>query len=189
MPTKFTDPKPEAEFDGTDYRYTWRYVWDPSLPSAAWLMMNPSWAGLNESDRTVDRVMHFSREHDCGGVIVVNLWPLITPDSGVMWRAIRDLPPTKITANKAAIARVGAEAAVRIVAFGLDAGRDHRAHVMDMVTAFGHPLLCLGTSDDGWPYHPLVRGKLYIPDHRQLSPWCLPPQPNTPGSTDTDKLS
>jgi hypothetical protein len=174
MPTIFTDPKPTAEFDGTDYRYTWQIVWDSKKPVAAWLMMNPSWADIDRSDMTVDRVLHFSREHGCGSVIVVNLWPKITPDSGAMWRAISSLPPEKVSANLAAITRIGATAQLRIVAFGVDAGRDHHAHVLSTVNAFGGSLLCLGTSRDGWPYHPMARGKHRIPDDRQLAPWQFP---------------
>ena len=174
MPTFFTNPKPTAEFDGTDYRYTWRLTWDAEKPGAAWLMMNPSWADLDRSDMTIDRVLHFSREHGCGSVTVVNLWPKITPDSGAMWRAIPNLPADKVSANVAAITSVGATAQLRIVAFGVNAGRDHRAHVFRMVGAFGDTVLCLGTSSDGWPYHPMVRGKYRIPDDRRLTPWQFP---------------
>lgn len=174
MPTIFDDPKPTAEFDGDDYRYTWRYTWDGDRPVSAWLMMNPSLADGERSDRTVDRVLHFSREHGCGSVVVVNLWPKITPDSGAMWRAIATLPADKVEANLAAVAKVGAEADLRIVAFGVDAGRDHPAHVDKMFRAFGSPALCLGTSADGWPFHPMVRGKHWIPNDRRLKPWQLP---------------
>jgi hypothetical protein len=181
MPTIFTDPKPTAEFDGTEYRYTWQIKWDAEKPLAAWLMMNPSWANLDRSDMTIDRVLHFCREHDCGGVTVINLWPKITPDSGAMWRAIPSLPVEKVSANLAAITRVGKAAHLRVVAFGVDAGRDHRAHVLSMVGAFGDSHLCLGTSSDGWPYHPMARGKYRIPDDRRLSAWKFPNgQPTKP---------
>lgn len=173
MPIQFSDPKPDAEFDG-NHRFWWRYGWDSNKPFAAWLMMNPSWASPERSDKTVDRVLHFSREHGCGGAIVVNMWSLITPDSGAMWREVPTLPPEKIARNRASIERAGKEAGLRIVAFGVDAGRDHRAHVEDMVAAFGTGLSCLGTSSDGWPNHPLVRGKLYIPNDRQLIDWSMP---------------
>lgn len=173
MPTKFIDPKPEVEFD-QPYRYWWKYRWSADGPLAAWLMMNPSWASSEASDRTVDRVIHFSRQHGCGGAIVVNLWPLITPKSGVMWRNINSLPSKVIERNCDAIRRASDQGAMKVAAFGLDAGRDHPKHTRDMVSAFGDGLVCLGASQDGWPYHPMVRGKLYIPDDRRMLPWSAP---------------
>lgn len=176
MVTQFTaENRPLAKFDGDMYRYTWRYRWSSEGGLAAWLMMNPSLASTERSDLTVDRVMHFSRQHGCGGAMVVNLWPLITPKSKELWKAVPDFCVEKIASNREDIATIGAEANLRIAAFGLRAGRKHSAHVRDMIDAFGSDVHCLGVSPDGWPYHPLARGRYWIPDDRRLKPW-QPPQ-------------
>lgn len=176
MITQFTaENRPLAKFDGDMYRYTWRYRWSSEGGMAAWLMMNPSLASTERSDLTVDRVMHFSRQHGCGGAMVVNLWPLITPKSKELWKAVPDFCAEKIANNREDIATIGAEANLRIAAFGLRAGRKHSAHVRDMIDAFGSDVHCLGVSPDGWPYHPLVRGRYRIPDDRRLKSW-QPPQ-------------
>lgn len=169
-----------ADIDG-NHRFSLSRVWDRRLPIAAWLMLNPSTADDEQDDPTIRRVMHFSRENGCGGAIVVNLWPLRTAYPRDLWPAIACVPAKVLERNEASIFDANRAASLHIVAFGADAGRSHRPHVAKMLGAFRNrsvpvgsaPFRCLGLTDDGWPLHPLARGRFAIPNARKLNGWKL----------------
>jgi hypothetical protein len=154
--------------------------WDDRLPMAAWLQCNSSTADAQFDDQTVRRMAHFSRMVGCGGFNGVNLWPLRTPHPADLWKMLArgDFTAEIRAANAVAIERAAAAADVHFVAFGPEPVRRDRAHVIDMLGIFSadgsRPLLCLGTSPEGWPLHPLARGKFAIPNDRQPMPWSLP---------------
>ena len=64
-----------ATFDeNRDYRYRLSRVWDQSLPRIVWCMLNPSTASAFESDRTLNKIITYSRAWGYGAVEVVNLY-------------------------------------------------------------------------------------------------------------------
>ena len=74
-----------AVFDSLrrEYRYLLTRVWHPSLPTAVFLMLNPSTAGADADDPTVRRIAGpngFARKFGAGGVVIVNLFALCSPD-------------------------------------------------------------------------------------------------------------
>lgn len=76
-----------AVFDADGaYRYLLTRVWDPSLPLACWIMLNPSTAGATTTDPTLTRVVKFTAQSGCGGLAIVNLFALRSTDP----RALRD---------------------------------------------------------------------------------------------------
>ena len=61
------------------YRYRLSRVWDNSLPRVVWCMLNPSTASAFESDRTLNKIIRYSRAWGYGAVEVVNLFAYRTP--------------------------------------------------------------------------------------------------------------
>jgi len=58
------------------YRYQLNRVWDESLPTVPFVMLNPSTADGNVDDPTIRRCVGFAKQWGYGGLIVVNLYAL-----------------------------------------------------------------------------------------------------------------
>jgi len=176
-----------AVFDGPTIRRELRRWWvDSPKKWAAWLMLNPSIARADKNDPTMLRVIHFSRAWGCDGCIVVNLYPLVASNPADMWRwsqweengpdyHARDV----IARNRDDIERVGREAFMRMVAFGVDPANVDPSWLDHCLEAFGQPsdqdydenFYCLGTSKSGQPLHPLARGRQRVPDDMKPILW------------------
>lgn len=174
---RVVDSGQEAE-DGCRF-LIWR-IWDRARPLAAWLMCNPSEAGEEENDPTVRRVCHFSAGLGMGGFIGANVWPLRTPYPSELWPRIKagelDVAGRQ-RRNLQAIRRAVDRAHLGLVAFGAEAPRRYPLHVAEALEAFDRPhfnRLCLGVNPEGWPLHPLARGKFAIPNDRRPSLWSPP---------------
>jgi hypothetical protein len=164
-----------AEFaDG--HRLVLHRVWDPKLPTVAWLMCNPSIGDGLVDDPTIRRVIQFSREHYGGSCAIVNLWSLVTPYPADLWPALGSIDHEAHRRNQGAIQRVISTAFLRVVAFGAEPMRRDPVLVPHLIRLFtaGIDPFCLGTSDDGWPLHPLARGKHAIPNGTRLRVWEWP---------------
>lgn len=161
-------------------RFTLGRQWDDRLPMAAWLLCNPSTADADLDDQTCRRMTHFSRAAGCGGFNAVNTWPLRTAYPADLWKMLRRgaLTHAMDVGNFAAVEMVAATAEVHLVAFGPEPPRRDLGRVVLLLAAFSahgtRPLLCLGTSPEGWPLHPLARGKFAIPNSRRPEPWECP---------------
>lgn len=148
--------------------------------TAAWLMCNPSDADAERDDQTAGRVVHHSLRNLCARALVGNVWGWRTPQPSELWMALDDdlYTPEMHAANLDALAMIGAQADLLVVAFGVAPGRMYPELVDGALAAFtsgnNAPLHCLGTSDDGWPLHPLARGKLAISNDTDLQPWERP---------------
>lgn len=61
------------------YRYLLTRIWDPTIPPAVFIMLNPSTASADQDDPTIRRIAGstgFARREGAGGLIVVNLFAL-----------------------------------------------------------------------------------------------------------------
>ena len=56
----------------------WR-IWDRSLPLVAFIGLNPSKADGENDDPTIRRVKRFAKDWGYGGVVMLNLFTMITP--------------------------------------------------------------------------------------------------------------
>lgn len=147
--------------------------------TAAWLMCNPSRASHLIDDPTAGRVVHHSKRAGYPRSLVGNVWPLRTPYPRDLWATIArgELTAAMMQANLEALAMIGGQADIHVVAFGAEPGRRFPAMVRAAVDAFTlggrFPLYCLGTTDDGHPLHPLARGKLAVRNDTNLRAWRL----------------
>lgn len=128
----------------------WR-IWDERLPIALLLMLNPSKAGANEGDPTIDRSCVRFKLLGFGGFYVGNLFAFKSTDPRVMLAADDPVGPD----NDAAILEMVDLTSKIICAWGKDgAHRGRAAAVMAMLR--DHDLYALKVSDvTGQPWHPL----------------------------------
>jgi hypothetical protein len=159
-------------------RWEIRRIWDPTLPLAAWLMLNASKADGEIDDPTILRTVHFSRKVGAGGLIGVNLVPWRATDPGDMLRALRQglISPEMLSLNLDYILAASREAEFHFVAFGVVAPELawHRRRALDQFSRRADQLLCLGRSPAGWPLHPVARGKFAIRNDTEPMPWAHP---------------
>jgi hypothetical protein len=177
----------EVEFDVFKQARLWlRYIWDDDLPSAAFLMNNPSIAGGEASafDPTARRVVHFAHTHGCGSVWLVNWCPLIATQPTDLWKMLAagefDRYGGLKRLNGLAVEHAGHDASIRVVACGPEGFRRYPAMVRRALQSFlwhfppihqKHEAMCLGVTPEGAPLHPLARGKFAIPNTTRLTKW------------------
>jgi hypothetical protein len=144
-----------ALFDTTPDRAIYRYLlerhWDPFLPTALWIMLNPSTATAMDDDATIRRVRSYSQAAGAGAFQVLNLFALRAKDPA----ALAAHPDPVGEDNDQLIAWFARHhRGPVIVAWGA-----HGKHVPDRVDRVLNllgdlPLQCLGLTQDGHPRHP-----------------------------------
>src|SRR5256885_16444691 len=134
----------------------WRYLlwrrWDPALPVANFLMLNPSTADEWQLDPSCTRARNYAERWGFGSVLITNIfgWRATDPDE---MKAVRD-PVGR--GNDRAIVRAARESALVVCAWG-----NHGAHlersrrVLDLLRAAGVRLHALRLNGAGEPAHPL----------------------------------
>ncbi len=164
-------------FDDTCRFMLERNTGEPDARTAAWLMCNPSTADANIDDPTANRVVHHSARLGCARSIVGNVWAWRTPYPAQLWADLRAGRYTQAMAdaNRDALAAMGAQADVFVVAFGAAPWRAHRTAVTQALYAWlsddGRVPECLGVTPDGAPLHPLARGKFAVRNDCEISEW------------------
>lgn len=152
------------------YRYWLSRFWDVGahatadiLPYALWIGMNPSTAEAGVDDPTIRKEMHFTRVMGLSGYIKTNIMD---------YRATYPFELTTKTDepsspnNLPTIARMAKQAQVIIAAWGA-LPKPLKLYADDVVASIGmHSLMCMGTTKDGSPRHPL-----YLRNDAQPSVW------------------
>ena len=153
-----------ARIEGA-YRYALWREWDPELPRALWILLNPSWANVTKDDPTLRRCVSFSRAFGYGALSVVNLFAFRTPQPEQLQQAADPVGSENDQHIRAAVA----QASTTIVAWGTNGslyGRDKA-----VLAQLAQPLWCLGTNRDGSPRHPL-----YLKSECRLVPYLFQAQ-------------
>lgn len=150
------------------YRYLLTRIWDPTIPPAVFLMLNPSTADAMDDDATIRRLAGpngFARREGAGGLVVVNLFAVCSTDP----RVLRHHPDPVGPLNDVFIRRATGGASTVVAAWGA-AGVEHGrgARVTQTLRDRGVRLRCLGTTSTGQPRHPL-----YLPGAAALEPYGL----------------
>jgi hypothetical protein len=68
------------------YRYRLVRIWNSAEPLLGWVILNPSTPDGRRDDPTVQRCMALSRAWGYGGVVIRNLYGLVSADSATLWR-------------------------------------------------------------------------------------------------------
>lgn len=169
-------PSPESTADISScgaYRYRLTRTWDSHLDALGWVMLNPSTADASLDDPTIRRCMGFARAGGYGGITVTNLFA---------WRAtnpadLLDPPDVFGPRNVATLEWLFRDHRTVVAAWGAkfkDVRRrrgepDHPKMIRAMAGRHAANLMCLGTTADGSPKHPL-----YVPAAQPFIPWPGP---------------
>ena len=155
---------PHAIYGGPNncYRYSLRLTWDASRPAMMALMMNPSAAGHEGSDRTVNRAIDFARRWGHGTLYVAN-----SAAYRATFQETLDTVDDPIGPDNEAALREMAEASTFILAaYGSPKARAlHGAGLRwaRMLASLGHRLHVLRLGKDGSPGHPLYIAAETVP--------------------------
>ena len=148
-------------------RYALTAWWgEESAPRLHWLMLNPSIAGLCQTpdnlDPTLRRVRGFTRAAGFSGFTVLNLYSLVSTDP----KGLAGEDPGDLYHEGPALDWLtGVDRLV--CAWGSNAKAPPRAR--KLLHHLPTDTLCLRTTKDGWPQHPL-----YLPSDLTLTPWAMP---------------
>ena len=154
------------------YRYLLYRIWDASKPVLVFIGLNPSTADVKADDPTIRRCVGFAVRENCGGIVMLNLFayratdpkelPLIGAAGNDNIVALKNYTGDTIYALTPDLLKLSVHAVV--AAWG--------AHTRARTAAANYglgkrrPLVCLGTTQDGSPRHPL-----YVKSDAPLVPW------------------
>lgn len=149
--------KSSAVIDGTGkYRYSLVREWNTDLPRVLFVMLNGSTADAENDDPTLRRCIGFAKSWGYGSLEVVNLFGYRTTLPSELKQADDPVGPD----NDKYILEAVNKAKTVIFAWGVHG--QHRARdiqVIRMLNARGIMAMCLGTTKEGHPRHPLyLRG-------------------------------
>ena len=117
--------KCEAIFnDEHTHRFLWKRVWNKDKPLACVIMLNPCMADTIVTDTTTYLVVNnIASLEKYGGVIVVNLYSLLTSKLQFRWNSDDDLNTTE---NDTYIKKAAEECEIVILAWGKSTGTNFR---------------------------------------------------------------
>lgn len=137
------------------YRYLLVRRWNPSLPDATFIMLNPSTADEHDDDPTIRKCIGFAKRWGCGGIKVVNLYAYRATQPRDCFAASD--PTGGAEADAAIIHAAGSAAALGwplVAAWGANEKGARAAEVLAWA-AMRHAQ-CLGFTRSGQPRHPLM---------------------------------
>jgi hypothetical protein len=151
----------------------WRY-WGEAEP-ACFCMLNPSTADESDLDPTLRRCVGFAKSWGCGGIDIVNLFAIVSPDPKVLLTdpdsvgadvLVRGAP----VHNNQYITTAAKIARFVVVGWGAFPKAGERARdVVELLASVGVRPMCLGTTAAGHPRHPL-----YLRKTSDLVSWEAP---------------
>lgn len=110
--------------DERTHRFMWRRIWNRDKPLAAVVMLNPSQADNLITDNTTSLVVNnVAALEQFGGVVVVNLFSLLTNKLNFRWNSDEDLNDPE---NDRYIKRAADECSTVILAWGKAADTNQR---------------------------------------------------------------
>lgn len=147
------------------YRYWLKRSWHPNawLP-VTWVMLNPSLASDTKDDPTVKRCIDFSRWWGFDSLVIVNLYAYITPKPAELWA--QELQTRQGPDNVGWI-RTHTQHPGAIVVAAWGAAAHHKMPIFIPETVRRH-LHCIGQTAEGYPKHPLARGKHRVPTQTMM---------------------
>ncbi len=148
-----------------NYRYALSRKWDEKNDrTIVFCMLNPSTADASLDDPTIRRCIGFAKEWQYDQLVVINLYSLRTPNPKDLWPH-----PNPIGEDNDNCIQMMAKRYENIVcAWGANAKFDRVVQVAAILENSGANLMCLGTTKNGSPRHPL-----YIKSTQLLMPWNI----------------
>ena len=138
------------------YRYLLMRVWDSGLPVLIIIMLNPSTADALLDDPTIRRGIAFARREGFGGIIVINLCAFRATQPDDMKKADDPIGPINDDQIRLLFELAASSGVPVLAAWGTNGtfrNRDTEVRLIALET--GVDLVCLGTTKEGHPRHPL----------------------------------
>lgn len=146
------------------YRYRlWRQWAYSELRPILWVMLNPSTADAEIEDPTIKRCMQFSKRWGYGAMWVGNLYAFRSSDPSALWTMSAE--DARGADNARHLREMANESALTVCAWGAMGAREYLLR-NDYWSPGG--LWCIGRTKDGFPKHPLARGRHRVPDDATL---------------------
>ena len=147
--------------DCKKYRYTLFRLWDSSLPTILFIMMNPSTADENINDPTVAKCMRYARKWGYGGLYIGNVCAYRATDK----MALLSISDPVGTINFSSVLNMATKADMIVIAHGqLPKGLQFHANNMcDYLRKNNLTLHVIKLSKNNIPCHPLFLSEQLIP--------------------------
>ncbi|TDX72626.1 hypothetical protein EDE05_12847 [Neorhizobium sp. R1-B] len=155
------------------YRYRLTRQWDLTGVMLPVCMLNPSTADADKDDPTILTLMKFGKAWGYGGIVVINLFALRTSSPQDLKR---NAWPHGLDNNlhlEQVLSAARHTSTPVLAAWGNDGAhwnRQDEEFCRRAKTAMVD-LVCLGLTKDGFPKHPLARGKHRIPSDQKPLMW------------------
>ena len=155
--------------DDRVYRYTLERTWDCHTERVLFVMLNPSTANEKEDDPTITRCLGFATRWGFGSLVVGNLFALRSPKPQDLVQHSKPVGPD----NDFHLQRLAEECQTVVAAWGSSARAfppfgERQAFVKELLRG---RMQCLATTKDGYPTHPMARGRHRVPDDATPSPF------------------
>lgn len=158
------------------YRYTLSRRWDSGDLQVVYVALNPSTADASQDDPTIRRMRFFAERALNSSMVIVNLFALRATNPRELWAVshAERVGPENLQHLRSQAQRARRTGEPVIFAFGAvnppAAHRDSvRAHIETVCGIFdGCAVWCLGTTQAGWPRHPL-----YLPRTAPAREWSI----------------
>lgn len=139
------------------YRYRLTRTWDVHRAPLTFVMLNPSTADAYEDDPTIRRCVGFARREGAGGLVVVNLYALRAVNPSFIKVASEPVGAYADDVLIAVALAIGRRAQLQpiVCAWGVGAARERVEVALELLNDARADLVCLGTTKDGHPRHPL----------------------------------
>lgn len=148
------------------HRYWLTRIWDRALPMLVVCMFNPSTADAQRDDQTILRLCAFAKRWGYGGILVVNLYSLRTSDPCLVHGREREAFGDAQPAAWAAALDIACKQGTPVLCAWGALGSSYAAKPF-LEACPDLPKICLGTTKDGRPKHPMARGRARVPDNQQ----------------------
>lgn len=145
--------------DCSKYRYMLTRIWDETLPTISYLLLNPSTADEMVNDPTIERCQRRAVTYGYGQMIIVNLFPFRMTDSTQL-HTIENLLGDNTEADSAIIQAVSISE-MTVCGWGNHPLAQERArHIFNLLLSNGlsNKLHALDVNNNGSPKHPLYVG-------------------------------
>lgn len=141
------------------YRYWLTRQWGVSALLLPIIMLNPSKADADIDDPTIRRCMSFARREGFGGISVVNLFSFRATSPADMKATADPIGPRGSEAIERVLQSASIVGVPVLAAWGTHGSFRSRDEAVKLsAKGWGTKLVCLGTTKDGHPKHPL-----YVP--------------------------
>lgn len=142
------------------YRYRLTRVWDDSLPTVCFIMLNPSTADEVQNDPTIERCRRRASQMGFGGLVAVNIFALRSTDPARLYVEADPVGPE----NDAHIRDAATASGLVICGWGEHGSLLQRgATVLTLLRDAGVIPHALKMNLDGSPAHPLYIGYRVLP--------------------------